>query len=179
MTIDHFLHATASWTIRWFNKPKFHFLPHLREHIPRFGPAIAFHTEGFEAYNAIIRAWSIHSNRLAPSRDIARSAARFYQIRHIISGGYFHNGDQDNPKWVRAGDGPLAIGTQESIVTRKIGLEPRSKTQPGIFLPVKELICIYKLMFKAKSPYQKIRTPYHGMKHCHLNTQTMHYSMPA
>ncbi|KIK11230.1 hypothetical protein PISMIDRAFT_19713 [Pisolithus microcarpus 441] len=31
--IDHFLNCTARWTPRWFNKPKFHILRHLPDHI--------------------------------------------------------------------------------------------------------------------------------------------------
>ncbi|KAI5985257.1 hypothetical protein EDD15DRAFT_2511676 [Pisolithus albus] len=90
VAIDHFLNCTARWTPRWFNKPKFHILRHLPDHIRRFGPAILFATEGFESYNAVIRDHSIHSNQQAPSRDIARGMARCHQIHHFLSGGKFH-----------------------------------------------------------------------------------------
>ncbi|KIM55165.1 hypothetical protein SCLCIDRAFT_62674, partial [Scleroderma citrinum Foug A] len=43
--IQDFLAHTAHWTPRWFNKPKFHILLHLVEHIDRFGPAALFATE--------------------------------------------------------------------------------------------------------------------------------------
>ncbi|KAJ7688026.1 hypothetical protein B0H17DRAFT_938745 [Mycena rosella] len=87
--INHFLTCAARWTTRWFNKPKFHILLHLPEHIRRFGPAILFATEAFESFNAIIRAKSVHSNRHAPSRDIARAFAQGNRIRHLLSGGLF------------------------------------------------------------------------------------------
>ncbi|KAI9067152.1 hypothetical protein FKP32DRAFT_1684097 [Trametes sanguinea] len=87
--IDYFLDCTAAWTPRWFNKPKFHILRHLVEHIRRFGPAVLFATEGFESFNAVIRSKSIHSNRQAPSRDIARAFARANRTRHLLSGGVF------------------------------------------------------------------------------------------
>ncbi|KAI6018600.1 hypothetical protein BKA83DRAFT_4464938 [Pisolithus microcarpus] len=87
--IDYFLNCTARWTPRWFNKPKFHIIRHLPDHIRRFGPAILFATEGFESYNAVIRDHSIHSNRQAPSRDIAHGMARCHRIRHLLSGGTF------------------------------------------------------------------------------------------
>ncbi|KAJ3714464.1 hypothetical protein C8R42DRAFT_726467 [Lentinula raphanica] len=87
--IEQFLLYAAKWSVRWFNKPKFHILVHLPAHIRRFGPAMLFATEVFESYNAIIRAKSIHSNRLAPSRDIALAFAKQNRIRHMLSGGLF------------------------------------------------------------------------------------------
>ncbi|KAI0071553.1 hypothetical protein K474DRAFT_1712363 [Panus rudis PR-1116 ss-1] len=76
-SIDYFLNCVCILTPRWFNKPKFHILLHLPEHVRRFGPAILFATEG------------VHSNRQAPSRDIACSMARQNRTRHLLSGGYF------------------------------------------------------------------------------------------
>ncbi|KAF8192221.1 hypothetical protein K438DRAFT_1762221 [Mycena galopus ATCC 62051] len=87
--IEHFLLCAARWTNRWFNKPKFHIFVHLPAHIRRFGPAILFATEAFESFNAIIRAKSVHSNRHAPSRDIAQVFAQGNRIRHLLSGGLF------------------------------------------------------------------------------------------
>ncbi|KAJ3846380.1 hypothetical protein EV368DRAFT_52883, partial [Lentinula lateritia] len=92
--IEQFLLYAAKWSIRWFNKPKFHILVHLPDHIRHFGPAILFETEVFESYNAVISAKSIHSNRLAPSRDIAWAFAKQNQIRHMLSGGQFLDGEQ-------------------------------------------------------------------------------------
>ncbi|KIM65614.1 hypothetical protein SCLCIDRAFT_14846 [Scleroderma citrinum Foug A] len=83
--IQNFLAHTAYWTPRWFNKPKFHILLHLPEHIRCFGPAALFATEGFESFNAVIRAKSIYSNRQSPSHDIARAFAHGNRIRHILS----------------------------------------------------------------------------------------------
>ncbi|RXW14525.1 hypothetical protein EST38_g11326 [Candolleomyces aberdarensis] len=73
--IEQFLLRTARWTGAWFNKPKFRILVHLPDHIRRFGPAILFAAEQFESFNAIIRAKRVHSNRQAPSCDIARAFA--------------------------------------------------------------------------------------------------------
>lgn len=85
--IAAFLYHVICWTPRWFNKPKFHFILHLPAHIRRFGPAVLFTTETFESYNAIIRGKSVHSNRLAPSRDIALAFAHYSRVRHLLSGG--------------------------------------------------------------------------------------------
>ena len=87
--IRSFLLATAKWSIRWFNKSKFHIILHLPDHIRRFGPAILFATESFESFNAVIRAKSVHSNRQAPSRDIALAFAQGNRLRHLLSGGFF------------------------------------------------------------------------------------------
>lgn len=86
--INDFLAATALWNTRWFNKPKFHIILHLILHIRLFGPAILFSTETFESFNFVIRARSIHSNRHAPSLDIARSFSHMHAVRHLVSGGY-------------------------------------------------------------------------------------------
>ncbi|KAJ4497274.1 hypothetical protein C8R41DRAFT_760050, partial [Lentinula lateritia] len=88
-TIDHFLDCSCRLTPRWFNKPKFHVLLHLPDHIRRFGPAMLFATEAFESYNAIIRAKSVHSNRHAPSKDIAHSMAQGNRLCHLLDGGLF------------------------------------------------------------------------------------------
>jgi hypothetical protein len=85
--IAEFLYRVICWTPRWFNKPKFHFILHLPAHIQRFGPAVLFATETFESYNAIIRGKSVHSNHLAPSRDIALAFAHYSRARHLLSGG--------------------------------------------------------------------------------------------
>lgn len=85
--INDFLARTSRWTPRWFNKPKFHVILHLAAHIRRFGPAILFATEAFESFNAVIRAKSVHSNRQAPSRDIALAFAQGNRVRHFLSGG--------------------------------------------------------------------------------------------
>ncbi|TFY59665.1 hypothetical protein EVJ58_g5640 [Rhodofomes roseus] len=80
-----FLAATALWTTRWFNKPKFHLFLHLMLHIKRFGPALLCSTEGFESYNAVIRLRSIHSNRHAPSKDIAEAFSFLHAVRHLYA----------------------------------------------------------------------------------------------
>ncbi|KAL1677158.1 hypothetical protein EV122DRAFT_214798 [Schizophyllum commune] len=87
--LRYLLDCTCQFDAQWFNKPKFHIVLHLPEHIRRFGPAMLFATEGFESFNAVVRAHSVHSNRHAPSRDIARSMAQSNRVRHLISGGYF------------------------------------------------------------------------------------------
>ena len=87
--VDYFLDCVASWTPRWFNKPKFHVLLHIIEHISRFGPPHTYATETFESYNSLIRDFSIHSNRQAPSRDIGYGFANANRIRHLVSGAKF------------------------------------------------------------------------------------------
>ncbi|KAJ6531350.1 hypothetical protein B0H19DRAFT_966700 [Mycena capillaripes] len=87
--IKHFLDCTCGVTLQWFNKPKFHVILHLPAHIRRFGPAMLFATEGFESFNAIIRSASVHSNRHAPSLDIATRMAKGNRVRHLLSQGFF------------------------------------------------------------------------------------------
>ncbi|TFK46353.1 hypothetical protein OE88DRAFT_1739458 [Heliocybe sulcata] len=132
--IDYFLDCTCRLTPRWFNKPKFHIILHLLDHIRRFGPAMLFATEGFESYNAIIRSHSILSNHHAPSRDIARLMASSNHVRHLLCGGFFPRdkpamsdgnsaqapaGSVDGSPWIRA--------TANCLIERwrSIGLAPQ------------------------------------------------------
>lgn len=102
-SIDYFLDCTCALSIRWFNKPKFHIILHLPDHIDNLGPAMLYATEGFESFNAVIRSHSVHSNRHAPSRDIARAMAQCSRVRHLLSGGYFLEGDVDDHQARRRG----------------------------------------------------------------------------
>ncbi|KAF8187836.1 hypothetical protein K438DRAFT_1907474 [Mycena galopus ATCC 62051] len=125
-------------TNRWFNKPKFHIFVHLPAHIRRFGPAILFATEAFESFNAIIRAKSVHSNRHAPSRDIAQAFAQGNRIRHLLSGAIDtptllsrvqikHSTKSD---WDTGGPGPQSLIAAQSTVTSYLGLD-KKKTAVG------------------------------------------------
>jgi hypothetical protein len=85
--IDIFLFHIIRSTAQWVNKPKFHMLVHLVESIRRFGPACLFATEKFESYNGVLRKASVHSNKLAPGRDLATSFDDFGSLRFVVSGG--------------------------------------------------------------------------------------------
>lgn len=122
--ICDFLKATAAWNIVWFNKTKFHLLLHLPNHIRVFGPAYLFATEGFESYNAVIRTRNIHSNRQAPSRDIAYAFSYLHAIRHLVSGGLFAVRDyQGSIIWRSAGPGVLAL-VEDIEYQNLMGLKP-------------------------------------------------------
>ena len=102
IAITEFLYRTICWTPHWFNKPKFHFILHIPTHIRRFGPAVLFATETFESYNAVIRGKSVHSNRLAPSRDIALAFANYSRVRHLLSGGrHFFRETEESRKYLQ------------------------------------------------------------------------------
>ncbi|EHS64486.1 uncharacterized protein PGTG_20949 [Puccinia graminis f. sp. tritici CRL 75-36-700-3] len=86
--IDIFLYHLISSTAQWVNKPKIHMLRHLPEGILRFGPASLCSTEKFESYNGVLRKASVHSNKLAPGRDIAITFNSYACIKFWLSGGY-------------------------------------------------------------------------------------------
>ena len=122
------------WTPRWFNKNKFHLLKHLCEHICLFGPAILFATEAQESFNAVIRAWCINSNRLAPSRDTANCAARLSHVRHLASGGYYSVPSEDIPHqktWITAGPDALEVCNFPSKVSQCLGLQGKGQVHIG------------------------------------------------
>ena len=112
--IELFLSLTASWSTRWFNKPKFHIIMHLVSHIRRFGPPLLFATETFESYNTLICDFSVHSNRQAPSRDIGKVFANMSRIRHLLSGGLF---------CASLGDKEVSDKTPKAVDFRSVGSE--------------------------------------------------------
>ncbi|KAL1942832.1 hypothetical protein VTO73DRAFT_5072 [Trametes versicolor] len=81
-------------------KVKLHVLSHGVEDISRFGPLIGMCTEGFESFNGVFRNASIHSNHLAPSRDIAQQLADQEAHKHRLMGGLWKTPEGDI---VRAG----------------------------------------------------------------------------
>lgn len=154
--ISAFLVRTARWSLDWFNKPKFHIVLHLPNHIRRFGPAILFATEAFESFNAVIRAKSVHSNRQAPSRDIGLAFAQGNRIRHLLSRGYFLPTDISSPTtakidvsttstdmWCTIGHGPQQLMAISNTATSYLGLnsvnEEKRHGEYEVFLPFKFL----------------------------------------
>jgi hypothetical protein len=122
--ITEFLYLVICWTPRWFNKPKFHFILHLPAHIQRFGPAVLFATETFESYNAIIRGKSVHSNRLAPSWDIALTFTQYSRVRHLLSGGrhFFRESEQSRKYLQSFGPSHTNLGTVSSNYAGSSGI---------------------------------------------------------
>ncbi|KAL0569380.1 hypothetical protein V5O48_012589 [Marasmius crinis-equi] len=122
--IDHFLNIAGALNLGWFNKPKFHVILHLPAHIRRFGPPMLFATEGFESFNAIIRCCSIHSNRHAPSKDIAVAMAKGNRVRHLLSNGHFWlNSDNDGINWKSRGPAADVLLSVNRFGVRFLGLE--------------------------------------------------------
>ncbi|KAJ7814354.1 hypothetical protein B0H14DRAFT_3747837 [Mycena olivaceomarginata] len=151
--IDHFLLSAG------LTSQNSTFFLHLPAHIRRFGPVILFATEAFESFNAIIRAKSVHSNRHAPSRDIAHAFAQGNRIRHLLRGGLFvpstpagdvsvdtPQGQQPRPQpaestfirdksaWRAIGDGPKNLVSGRSTVTHYLGLDKKREPAAGISL---------------------------------------------
>ncbi|KAF7980223.1 hypothetical protein HWV62_39337 [Athelia sp. TMB] len=110
------------------SKPKFHFLVHLPFYIQRFGPALLFSTERYEAYNAVFRAASIYSNRLAPSRDIAWTFASMDRVKHIVTGGRWKN--SRTGKWDVASPNILKYIINNPLYAALLGLPTRKTYEP-------------------------------------------------
>ncbi|TPX56628.1 hypothetical protein PhCBS80983_g04399 [Powellomyces hirtus] len=84
---DTFFAAVASFSIRLFKKTKYHIFRHLVQDVRRFGLPCHYHTETSERFNHAIRSQSVHSNRQAPSLDIASGFSLLATMRHVVSGG--------------------------------------------------------------------------------------------
>ncbi|KAH7928239.1 hypothetical protein BV22DRAFT_974816, partial [Leucogyrophana mollusca] len=129
-TIDDFLNITAQCAPSiLISKPKFHFLVHLPLYIRRFGPAIIFSTERYEAFNHVFRLACIYSNRQAPSRDTCNIFARQDIVKHIATGGYWQDGSSG--KWVRGGKDVLSYLGENPAQARLLGLLPGDPPTPG------------------------------------------------
>lgn len=115
-------------------KPKFHFLVHLPFYIRRFGPAILFSTERYESYNAVFRAASIYSNRLAPSRDIAWTFAGIDRVKHIVTGGWWK--DLRTDKWTHASKNVIKHIAENPRHASLAGLPSKTTLIPGWYLNV-------------------------------------------
>lgn len=110
-------------------KPKFHFLLHIPFFIRRFGPALLYSTERFESFNKVFRLASVHSNRQAPSRDIAGTFADLERVRHIATGGYWL---KPTGKPQCAGKGILRMMEKPEYV-KLLGIRVEKKNTLGIF----------------------------------------------
>ena len=131
-TIQNFLNITAKCSPGILvSKPKFHFLVHLPMFIRRFGPAILFSTEHYESFNHIFRLSCIFSNRQAPSRDSCNAFAAQDRIKHIATGGYWH--DPQTRKWAHAGQKILEFISMNTEYLGWLGLPKESEQKPGAF----------------------------------------------
>ncbi|KAJ7207880.1 hypothetical protein GGX14DRAFT_567183 [Mycena pura] len=115
--------------LRIIVKIKLHLLTHLPTDIRRFGLAIRFSTEIFEAYNAVFRMCSINSNHIAPSRDISQKFASMDRVKHLLSGGYWWN--QQSSSWVQAGGAVRQVLVNDPVVQRHLGWVKPEPIIPG------------------------------------------------
>lgn len=130
-TIDDLLTKTALCAPSiLISKPKFHFLKHLPFYIQRFGPALLFATERYESFNTPFRLSCIYSNRLAPSRDSARIFANLDRVKHIASGGWWYNPQEQ--KWESASTRVVNLVRSQKEYAQLLGMSQPSKRAPGI-----------------------------------------------
>ncbi|CAD6890220.1 unnamed protein product [Tilletia caries] len=69
------------------HKLKLHMLAHIPRQVRLFGPLKNVATERYESYNFIQRQAAVHTNRSAPSKDIARRLEEQELVVHWSSGG--------------------------------------------------------------------------------------------
>ncbi|KAJ7875510.1 hypothetical protein B0H14DRAFT_3547906, partial [Mycena olivaceomarginata] len=120
--------------LRILVKIKLHLLAHIPDDIRRFGPAIRFATEIYEAFNGVFRLCSIYSNRLAPSRDISHKFASMDRVKHILSGGYWK--DHTSKRWIQAGGAVQKVLHSDPVFQRHLGWVPQVPVVPGKIKPL-------------------------------------------
>ncbi|KAG8775794.1 hypothetical protein FRC12_001272 [Ceratobasidium sp. 428] len=131
-TITDFLHTIAKCVPALLvQKTKTHLLIHMPMFVRRFGPLLGPNSERYESFNASFRAASIHSNRQAPSRDIAHTFAVFDVVKHIMLGGYWL--DSETNQRVRAGAGVIELCESSNFTRRLLGIKKLNTTPGAIF----------------------------------------------
>jgi len=116
---------------RIIDKMKLHVLTHLPEDIRRFGPAGLYIVEGFEGWNRIWRLCSILSNHHSPSRDIATKLCKAERIKHLLSGGFWH--DKDTKTYVQAGEAVRGLFESDKTLRRRLGWSQSPGSVPGTY----------------------------------------------
>ncbi|KAJ6617842.1 hypothetical protein B0H10DRAFT_1796504 [Mycena sp. CBHHK59/15] len=114
---------------RIINKFKLHVLPHLPDHVRRFGPSVIFSTEVFECWNAVFRLCSVLSNHQAPSLDIATTLADMERFKHQVSGGWWKAGASES--WIQAGEHIRSFLTGNKQLQRRLGWADPASIKPG------------------------------------------------
>ncbi|KAG9093298.1 hypothetical protein FRC06_011576 [Ceratobasidium sp. 370] len=111
------------------DKGKTHLLVHMSLFVHRLGPLPGSSTERYESFNSVFRECSVHSNRQAPSRDIAAQFAAFDRTRHILGGGRWF--DREANVWQSAGPHALALAETSPFLINILGGKIRSTQKPG------------------------------------------------
>ncbi|KAG9126935.1 hypothetical protein FRC07_001356 [Ceratobasidium sp. 392] len=125
--IDNFLYTVAkSIPALVVQKAKIHLLVHMPLLVRRFGPLLGPNSERYESFNSVFRAALVHSNRQAPSCDIANAFATFDRVKHIISGGYWF--DTKSKRYVCAGKGIAELRASSAFTQRLLGIKPTNNT---------------------------------------------------
>jgi hypothetical protein len=100
-------------------KIKLHLLEHVVKDAEEFGPMVGAATEVFESYNGVFRPCSVHSNRLAPSRDIAFQLGDQEGLKHRLTGGWWPDGPEG--EWSCAGTGVRCLLESNPVLQKLVG----------------------------------------------------------
>ncbi|XP_069109518.1 uncharacterized protein [Argopecten irradians] len=93
-------------------KVKTHLILHLIEDIAMHGPPKAYNEDAFEKNHGTVREMIFHQNQKARSRDTSAKFAQSYLCEHVITGGFFKEGEE----WKQASEGILHVGESTHVV---------------------------------------------------------------
>ncbi|PLW06567.1 hypothetical protein PCANC_26024 [Puccinia coronata f. sp. avenae] len=137
--INQLLYYLIKSSAQWVNKPKLHILLHLPESIERLGNASLFSTEKFESYNGVLRQSSIHSNRQAPGRDLARSFDNYSNLKYLVSGGMLY--EENSKNWENPTNEVTDIFTNNPDIQRSMGFNS-AKVDPLPAVAFPQKLCL-------------------------------------
>jgi hypothetical protein len=114
-------------------KMKYHLLVHIPDDVERPRPIIGQATESHESFNLVSRHCSVLSNHQSPGRNIAYQLAKQDTFRHLISGGWYKEHGESNPKrWKLSGHALLQYVEKSEVLKQIYHIGPHLRGKENV-----------------------------------------------
>ncbi|KAL9932380.1 hypothetical protein V8E36_008859 [Tilletia maclaganii] len=117
--------------LRLTRRLKLHLLVNLSDQVKDYGPLKNIATERYESYNAIQRQAAMHTNRSAPSKDVATRLETQELVVHWSSGGTVGTGQHDPPQKPGAKIGELLQQPDVKNLRKKWKMHEEEEVKAG------------------------------------------------